>query len=138
MKPVIVELSDAKARALSIAREGTRGKARAAGGIRPEEFPRLTRLACRSVSLPALPYSRLLQTKEKVDTLELDCVLVATGRAPYTAGLNLPAVGAAADRRGFIPTDDHMQGALGPDSSAFPAAVTLSLSPPKNAPCSSF
>ena len=51
------------------------------------------------------------KTKAHVETLELDAVLVATGRAPYTAGLNLGAVNAATDRRGFIPTDDHMQGA---------------------------
>ena len=73
----------------------------------------------RSVCFAALPGSfmsrghrcSLPQTKEKVDTLELDAVLVATGRAPYTAGLNLAAVGAAVDRRGFVPVNDSMQGA---------------------------
>jgi len=49
------------------------------------------------------------KTKEKKETLELDAVMVATGRAPYTSGLGLAAVGAATDRRGFVPTDDHMQ-----------------------------
>lgn len=43
--------------------------------------------------------------------MELDAVLVATGRAPYTAGLNLAAVGAAVDRRGFVPCNDSMEGA---------------------------
>ena len=49
------------------------------------------------------------KTKEHVDTLELDAVLVATGRAPYTAGLNLAAVGAAVDRRGFVPCNEKME-----------------------------
>jgi dihydrolipoamide dehydrogenase len=39
----------------------------------------------------------------------VDAVLVATGRAPYTQGLNLAAVGAETDRRGFIPVNDKMQ-----------------------------
>jgi len=49
------------------------------------------------------------KTKAPVQTLEMDAVLVATGRAPYTAGLNLAAVGAAADRRGFVPCDERMR-----------------------------
>jgi dihydrolipoamide dehydrogenase len=49
------------------------------------------------------------KTKEHVDTLEVDAVLVATGRAPYTQGLNLKAINAETDRRGFIPVDDHMR-----------------------------
>ena len=48
-------------------------------------------------------------TKEVVDTLEVDACLVATGRAPYTNGLNLGAVGASTDRRGFVPVNDKMQ-----------------------------
>jgi dihydrolipoamide dehydrogenase len=49
------------------------------------------------------------KTREPVQTLELDAVLVATGRAPYTSGLNLAAVGAATDRRGFVPCDERMR-----------------------------
>jgi len=49
-----------------------------------------------------------VKTKKVVDTLEVDAVLVATGRAPYTAGLNLGALGVETDRRGFIPVDDKM------------------------------
>ena len=48
-------------------------------------------------------------TKEVVEVMELDAVMVATGRAPYTTGLNLKAVGCATDRRGFVPVDDHMR-----------------------------
>lgn len=48
-------------------------------------------------------------SKEVVDTLEVDAVLVATGRAPYTHGLGLGAIGAEADRRGFVPVNEHMQ-----------------------------
>ncbi|KAL6766281.1 DLD2 [Auxenochlorella protothecoides x Auxenochlorella symbiontica] len=49
------------------------------------------------------------KTKEVVDELEVDACLVATGRSPYTNGLNLGAVGAATDRRGFVPVNDKMQ-----------------------------
>jgi dihydrolipoamide dehydrogenase len=48
-------------------------------------------------------------TKEVVDTLEVDAVLVATGRAPYTLGLNIAAIGSATDRRGFVPVSDKME-----------------------------
>jgi dihydrolipoamide dehydrogenase len=47
-------------------------------------------------------------SKEVVDTLEVDCVLVATGRAPYTTGLALDAVNASTDRRGFVPVNATM------------------------------
>eukprot|EP01025_Chloroclados_australasicus_P006472 TRINITY_DN12087_c0_g3_i3.p1 TRINITY_DN12087_c0_g3~~TRINITY_DN12087_c0_g3_i3.p1 ORF type:complete len:433 (-),score=61.09 TRINITY_DN12087_c0_g3_i3:129-1427(-) len=50
-----------------------------------------------------------MKTKDKVDTLEVDACLIATGRAPYTQNLNLSAVGAEADRRGFIPVDENMR-----------------------------
>ncbi|KAK9823539.1 hypothetical protein WJX72_003553 [[Myrmecia] bisecta] len=49
------------------------------------------------------------KTKEVVDTLEVDACLVATGRAPYTHGLNLAAVDAEVDRRGFVPVNEKMQ-----------------------------
>ncbi|KAL4458210.1 hypothetical protein ABPG75_013075 [Micractinium tetrahymenae] len=48
-------------------------------------------------------------TKEVVDELEVDACLVATGRAPYTNGLNLGSVGVSTDRRGFVPVNDKMQ-----------------------------
>jgi dihydrolipoamide dehydrogenase len=48
-------------------------------------------------------------TKEVVDTLEVDACLVATGRAPYTNGLNLGAIDVETDRRGFIPVNEKMQ-----------------------------
>lgn len=49
------------------------------------------------------------KTKAVTGELEVDAVLVATGRAPYTHGLNLAAVNAETDRRGFIPVDEKMQ-----------------------------
>lgn len=49
------------------------------------------------------------KTKEKVDEIEVDACLVATGRAPYTSGLNLSAIGVATDRRGFVPVNEKMQ-----------------------------
>jgi len=49
------------------------------------------------------------KTKKVVDTLEVDACMVATGRAPYTQGLNLSAVGVEADRRGFVPVSDKME-----------------------------
>lgn len=53
-------------------------------------------------------------TKEVVDTLEVDAVLVATGRAPYTDGLDLGAISVSTDRRGFVPVSDKME-VLGDD-----------------------
>ncbi|GAB3908479.1 dihydrolipoyl dehydrogenase [Larkinella knui] len=42
-------------------------------------------------------------------TLEGDYCLVSVGRRPYTDGLNLEAAGLAADSRGRIEVDDHLQ-----------------------------
>ncbi|WP_128544900.1 dihydrolipoyl dehydrogenase [Larkinella soli] len=42
-------------------------------------------------------------------TLEGDYCLVSVGRRPYTDGLNLEAAGLAADNRGRIEVDDHLQ-----------------------------
>jgi len=39
--------------------------------------------------------------------IETDIMLVAIGRAPYTAGLGLEAVGVALDSRGRVVTDNH-------------------------------
>ncbi len=42
-------------------------------------------------------------------SMTADCVLVATGRKPYTAGLGLEAVGVALMPRGQVQVDDHFQ-----------------------------
>ena len=42
-------------------------------------------------------------------TLEIDRVLVATGRKPNTADLGLVSVGVQSNPRGFVPVDDRMQ-----------------------------
>lgn len=49
------------------------------------------------------------KTKEVVDELEVDAVLVATGRAPYTTGLGLDSLNVETDRRGFVPVNERMQ-----------------------------
>lgn len=49
------------------------------------------------------------KTKEVKESLEVDAVLVATGRAPFTQGLNLGAVGVEVDRRGFVPVNEKME-----------------------------
>ncbi|WP_035989322.1 dihydrolipoyl dehydrogenase [Leptolyngbya sp. KIOST-1] len=49
------------------------------------------------------------ETREVVETLEVDACLVATGRIPATKDLGLEKVGVETDRRGFIPVDDHLQ-----------------------------
>ena len=49
---------------------------------------------------------RASQAKE---TLECDLVLVATGRRPFTDGLNLDKVGLAANDRGRIDINDHFE-----------------------------
>ena len=47
-------------------------------------------------------------TKELVEVLEVDAVLVATGRVPTSADLNLAAMGVESER-GFIPVDDGLR-----------------------------
>ena len=47
-------------------------------------------------------------SKELVEVLEVDAVLVATGRVPTSKDLNLAAVGVETNR-GFIPVDDRMR-----------------------------
>ena len=49
-----------------------------------------------------------MQTRELVETLEVDAVLVATGRVPSSKHLNLESVGVETNR-GFIPVDDNMR-----------------------------
>jgi len=41
------------------------------------------------------------------ETIEVDVVLVAVGRVPYTEGLGLEAVGVKKDNRGRVVVDDH-------------------------------
>jgi dihydrolipoamide dehydrogenase len=49
-----------------------------------------------------------MATREPVETLEVDAVLVATGRVPVSAELNLASVGVS-PQRGFLPVDDTMR-----------------------------
>jgi dihydrolipoamide dehydrogenase len=49
-----------------------------------------------------------MATREPVETLEVDAVLVATGRVPVSRDLNLASVGVETSR-GFLPVDDRMQ-----------------------------
>ncbi len=49
-----------------------------------------------------------MNSREVVDTLEVDAVLVATGRTPCSSGLNLDSVGVKM-MKGFIPIDDRMR-----------------------------
>jgi dihydrolipoamide dehydrogenase len=46
---------------------------------------------------------------EGLPSLECDRVLAATGRRPATDDLGLETVGIAADKRGWIPVDDHFR-----------------------------
>ena len=48
------------------------------------------------------------ESREPLETLEVDAVLVATGRVPVTGELNLASVGVET-QRGFIPVDDTMR-----------------------------
>ena len=47
-------------------------------------------------------------SRELVETLEVDAVLVATGRVPSSKGLNLESLGIETNR-GFVPIDDGMR-----------------------------
>lgn len=49
-----------------------------------------------------------MKTRELVETIEVDAVLVATGRVPVSKELNLASVGVETNR-GFIPVDDRLQ-----------------------------
>ncbi len=46
-----------------------------------------------------------LRKDDSEQSLEADCVLVATGRKPFTAGLGLEALGVAMEKRGQVATD---------------------------------
>ena len=78
-----------------------------------------------------------MKTKELVETLEVDAVLVATGRVPVSKDLNLASVGVETNR-GFIPVDDQMRVLAGGDSlaattmhaGAMPPPPLLSAAPP--------
>jgi dihydrolipoamide dehydrogenase len=48
-------------------------------------------------------------TKEVTEVLEVDAALVATGRVPATKNIGLDNIGVETDRRGYIPTNDHLQ-----------------------------
>lgn len=48
-----------------------------------------------------------LKKTDKEETLEADCVLVATGRKPYLTGLGLEALGVELTPRGQVKTDGH-------------------------------
>ena len=49
-----------------------------------------------------------MRTREPVETLEVDAVLVATGRVPSSRTLNLEKLGVET-QRGFVPINDRMQ-----------------------------
>jgi dihydrolipoamide dehydrogenase len=49
-----------------------------------------------------------MASREPVETLEVDAVLVATGRVPVSKDLNLDSVGVTTNR-GFIPVDEAMR-----------------------------
>ena len=51
-----------------------------------------------------------LEDKEgkKLQDLDCDYVLVATGRRPFTQGLGLDKIGVELDKQGRIPVDDHL------------------------------
>ena len=59
------------------------------------------------------------KTKEKVDVMEVDACLVATGRVPFTQGLSLDKIGAETDRRGFVPVTEKME-VVGKDGKPVP------------------
>ncbi|NEQ31363.1 MAG: dihydrolipoyl dehydrogenase [Leptolyngbya sp. SIO4C5] len=48
------------------------------------------------------------KTKEVKEVLEVDACLVATGRIPATKNLGFESIGVELDRRGFIPTNEHL------------------------------
>eukprot|EP00747_Dinoflagellata_sp_TGD_P155579 gnl/TRDRNA2_/TRDRNA2_177594_c0_seq1.p1 gnl/TRDRNA2_/TRDRNA2_177594_c0~~gnl/TRDRNA2_/TRDRNA2_177594_c0_seq1.p1 ORF type:complete len:621 (-),score=143.74 gnl/TRDRNA2_/TRDRNA2_177594_c0_seq1:411-2273(-) len=82
--------------------------------IKPRKIEYFTGVFATKVT-PGIPGKQPVQieltdakTKEVVDTLEPDAVLVATGRAPFTEGLGLENVQVELNR-GFVPCDDKMR-----------------------------
>jgi dihydrolipoamide dehydrogenase len=62
-----------------------------------------------------------LRKDESEHTVDADCVLVATGRKPYTDGLGLDALGIAMSPRGQVETDAHWRTSVpasGPSATA--------------------
>jgi pyruvate/2-oxoglutarate dehydrogenase complex dihydrolipoamide dehydrogenase (E3) component len=53
-----------------------------------------------------------LECGERRASVEGTHLLVALGRTPNTAALNLPAAGIETDAHGFIPVDDHLRSAV--------------------------
>jgi glutathione reductase (NADPH) len=51
--------------------------------------------------------STLSTTLTTGDTIDVDCVMFATGRAPHTSGVGLDAAGVKLDRRGAVVVDDY-------------------------------
>ncbi len=60
-----------------------------------------------------------MATREPVETLEVDAVLVATGRVPVSKELNLASVGVET-QRGFIPVDDSLRVLASAEAGAAP------------------
>ena len=60
-----------------------------------------------------------MKTREPVETLEVDAVLVATGRVPVSKDLNLASVGVET-QRGFIPVDDSLRVLASAEAGAAP------------------
>ena len=50
-----------------------------------------------------------LRKDDSEHVIDADCVLVATGRRPYVAGLGLDKLGVEMTERGFVKVDDHWQ-----------------------------
>ena len=50
-----------------------------------------------------------LRKDDSEHVIDADCVLVATGRRPYIAGLGLDKLGVEVTERGFVKVDDHWQ-----------------------------
>lgn len=71
--------------------------------------PRAHAFVCAAGVKPVTIELTDFKTKKVVDVLEVDACMVATGRAPYTNGLNLGAINAETDKRGFVPVNDMMQ-----------------------------
>lgn len=94
----------------------TAGSAGPAAAVPVGQQPTCPCAVCRFLPTAGVPGVKPVKieltdftTKEVVDELEVDACLVATGRAPYTNGLNLGSVGVSPDRRGFIPVNEKMQ-----------------------------
>jgi dihydrolipoamide dehydrogenase len=105
--------------------------------IRPRDIDYRTNVFASKVT-PGIPGVRPVviemidaDTKEHVETLEVDACMVCTGRAPFSDGLGLADANVKVER-GFVQVDEKMR-ALENDGQVIPGTICAHRAPPRTA-----